>query len=235
MWRRCVFSLFTCLAILFTTADCLFGFTAPAGVIVEIPDYLGVEETALPEVEGVELICSYRHDPLAPRGIVIGQTPSAGTKQKVSDRRPCEVTLTVSLGIEEKTLPSLLGLDIREAEAALRELGFSTRSVAVSGGQVGRVVEMQPTSGVSLPIGSAVTLWYEKGSPEQAATVPMLVGMTVEQASFSLYLSRLCVGEVRVVTEGEPSQTASERTVLRQLPTAGSYVEPGQSVLLIVG
>lgn len=235
MWRRCLFSLICCLAILFTTADCLFGFTAPRGEVVEIPSYLGVSEDALPSVEGVELICSYRHDPKTLRGVVIGQTPSAGTRQRVSDRRPCQVTLTVSLGAEEKTLPALLGHDIRQAEDALRALGFVVRSVAVKGERAGRVVEMQPPAGQALPIGSAVTLTYEKGSAERSATVPMLVGMTVEDAAFSLYLSRLCVGEVRVVEENDPLATAEGRTVLRQIPTAGSYVEAGSTVTLIVG
>ena len=78
-----------------------------------------------------------------------------------------------------------------------------------------------------LSTGSEVTLRVFRGADTKTVHVPDLTGLTVTQASFELYLAELKLGEVRIEGTVAPEQVA---VVLRQSPTAGSYVASGTAV-----
>ncbi len=227
MKKLLLFSALTLLCVTFVTADGLFGFTKGSGKIVSIPNFCGLSEEAVDPPDWLDLQSEYRHDANTKRGTVIAQSPPAGTEQKVSESRRCEVTLVVSLGAETATVPPLSGMDAREAASKLRALGFSVKEETVTEGRRGTVQRTEPESGTTLPTGSSVTLYVFGGADAETVHVPDLSGLTLMQASFELYLAGLKTGEICMEGETDPAKTA---VVIRQSPTAGSYVANGTAV-----
>ena len=227
MKKILVFSVLVLLCVSFATVDALFGFTRGRGETVAIPNFCGLSEEAVTSPDWITLQSEYRHDATTERGTVIAQNPPAGTEQRVQKDRLCEVTLVISLGDERAEVPRLVGLDAREAASRLRALGFSVREEAVAGGVRGTVKETLPSEGEMLSTGAEVTLRVFRGTDTKTVHVPDLTGLTVTQASFEVYLAELKLGEVRIEGTVAPEQVA---VVLRQLPTAGSYVASGTAV-----
>ena len=155
--------------------------------------------------------------------------PAAGSILKIGVGDHRTLTLTVSLGTEEKEVPNVLGQDIRVASATLRDNGFIVIEQYTAGGIEGEIIEITPSVGTVLPVGSTVTVMVSKGIPAQTVTVPNLIGLSRSAALLELFRCNLTVGEVI-----EESSDAPPNTVIRQSPTAGSLVEPNTKLKLTV-
>ena len=210
--------------------DLLFAPFEGDGMRVEIPHYCGeaVHEAAFAEWMDVEI--AYRHDE-SPAGTVLSQSPEGGSFRKLTDRFPtCRLRLTVSLGREGVTLPSLVGTNVREAEARLRALGLAVRiEKRPSAYPEGTVYEMAPMGG-EIPKGEAVRLLVSAGEPQVSVKVPDLKGLTRAQALVLLWRSQLSVGEV----VEELSEQGPSGTVLRQSHVAGTLVAAGTKITIYV-
>ncbi len=87
-----------------------------------------------------------------PKGAVVAQDPASGDLT-----RGGTVTLTVSKGPKLVDVPSFIGKQVDEAEAALRELGFDVRVNEILGGFFGTVRDQDPVN-KKVPEGALVTL-----------------------------------------------------------------------------
>ena len=90
---------------------------------VVVPDVVGAKSTfdaekKLTEAE-LKLAGSPKEkvDPKAPAGSVIGQTPEAGEKAEKGD----QVTVLIAVGDGKITVPKVVGMNLADAEAALRD------------------------------------------------------------------------------------------------------------------
>ncbi|QNE14236.1 Stk1 family PASTA domain-containing Ser/Thr kinase [Pseudarthrobacter sp. NBSH8] len=92
------------------------------------------------------------NDPKVPKGSVAAQSPATGTLTKGG-----AVTLTISDGPKLVEVPSFIGKQAKEAEAALRALGFEVRVNNILGGFFGTVRDQDPVK-KKVPEGSVVTL-----------------------------------------------------------------------------
>ncbi len=229
MGKKFCFALLLFFALFFTVADSLFGFLREDGTYVTVPDFCGLRESALSVPQWATVETSYRYESDIPAGTVISQTPSAGSQLKVGAGKSRILTLTVSLGAEEKTVPNLLGQDARSASALLRDSGFIVSEIPSSGGTAGEVIGISPDVGTKLPIGSTVTLTVSQGTPAQTVTVPNLTGLSRSSALLELFRCGLTVGEVV-----EEASDAPVGTVIRQSPTAGSLVAPNTKIKITV-
>ena len=139
-----------------------------------------------------------------------------------------EVTLTVSAGPGSSKVPATAGLARDEAAEKLEDAGFdpdveTRNSTAV---EDGLVIYSEPSAGTSLTNGSPVTIVVSSGP--KLAKVPVLVGSQ----------RRLAVQQVRgrgltpSVSEEESTSPAGE--VISQSPSAGTEVEPGSTVAIVV-
>ena len=229
MGKKLIFSclLFACLS--FVVADSLFGFSQKGGTVETLPDYCGMREDDIAPPEWLSLQTEYRYDDSVSAGTVISQSPAGGTQRKVSGRRECNMTLTVSLGAERKEVPAVSGMDIREASALLRQHGFSVCEEPVSGGVEGNVQRTDPPAGSSLRAGEIVTVYVYAGENAETVTVPNFVGLSRGSALLQIYLNGLTAGEVT-----EEASTAPDGTVIRHSPAAGSLVRPGTKVRLVI-
>ena len=93
-----------------------------------------------------------------PEGRVISTDPGAGTSAK----KGATVTITVSTGVEQVSVPNVVGQTETNATNSLRSRGFeveiSIKALTPGDANIGRVVSQDPTSGKSADKGSHVTL-----------------------------------------------------------------------------
>jgi len=102
-----------------------------------------------------------------PAGEVIRQSPSAGTKLPSGST----VAIVVSAGVEEATVPNVIGAERREAVETLREAGLEPdvreEATAVTQ-QIGRVLDQFPPPGSGVEAGSQVTITVGKRAEGEA-------------------------------------------------------------------
>lgn len=139
-----------------------------------------------------------------------------------------DVNLTVSGGPGQVEVPDVTGQPRDEAEQAMDEagLGVTVETRNSSDVPVDAVIETDPPAGESVRRGSEVTLVVSSG-PGQVA-VPPVVGQTQSAAEQQLSARGL---------ESSASEEPSDRPageVISQSPDAGTRVEPGSTVELVV-
>jgi eukaryotic-like serine/threonine-protein kinase len=139
-----------------------------------------------------------------------------------------EVVLTVSTGPGAVQVPSTAGRPLARATAALEEAGFAVQVDRVNSTEVedGLVIHSEPSGGTSLTRGSTVVLTVSAGP--RLGKVPVLVGYPVATAEQQI---RAAGFEPNVT---ETPDSAPEGQVIRQTPSAGSRIEPGSSVTIVV-
>ena len=175
-------------------------------------------ETANLRVKVVE-----QFDAEVPAGQVISQTPDAGTT--VKEQRV--VTIYVSKGGEDLTMPNLKGLSRLSAEDKLKKMGLTIGSVyeKVSDQEVWTVLDQEPASGKKIQKGQTVDLTISKGKQIKLVNVPDFTGGTLDAAKDRLKQLKLSLGSVT----REKSRQASG-TILHQTPSAGTEVDEGTTI-----
>lgn len=215
----------------FVVIDDLFGILGDRAKAVEIPDLCGsvLESTEIPE--WMELTVSYTYDGGTEIGRVISQSPAAGTRRKLSEKSPrCHVSVTVSMGRERITLPSMEGLDAREAAAWLREHGLVAERVYVrSDAKRGTVLKTAPDASATLHRGDTVRLTVSEGTPTATVTVPDVRGLSRSDAAMELWRCGLVTDSVLEVDSELPTGT-----VVRQSHQPDTAVAKGTRLTLYV-
>jgi len=159
-------------------------------------------------------------------GLVIFSEPSGGT----SLRRGSEVTITVSTGPREVSVPVLVGSQRNVAVERIRGRGLEPSvSEQRSSQPVGRVLSQSPSAGTSLPEGSTVSIVVSSGVERVA--MPGVVGLERPDAVAELRAAGLVVN----VVEEETDVPAQAGRVLSQEPSGGTRVERGSEVAITVG
>jgi len=159
-------------------------------------------------------------------GVVIGTQPEAGTEVAVEST----VTILVSSGPAEVTVPNVVGEALEDAQATLEKAGFDVTTEEVdSDREIGTVVRQAPRAGSMAGSGDTVTLYVSKGVTK--VTVPDVTGSSVSSARSELSSAGLSVGSV---TEDDGSSGQSPGTVVGQDPSSGASVAKGTSVNLVI-
>jgi eukaryotic-like serine/threonine-protein kinase len=171
----------------------------------------------------------------APANEVLEQDPPASPPEASLDcafltffcSKP-DVTLTVSSGPGSGMVPSFAGDSEEAATRKLEAAGFEVAVERVNSASVeaGNVISTEPGGGSTATNGSTVTLFVSRGP--KLTKVPVLVGARREVAVQRLR-SR---GLEASISEEESSEPKGQ--VIRQAPDAGSEVEPGSAVSIIV-
>jgi eukaryotic-like serine/threonine-protein kinase len=170
-------------------------------------------------------------------GTVLEQDPSASPPSHEAEEscsfltlfcsKP-SVTLTVSIGPGEGTVPGVAGLSREEATEKLEAAEFkvATESVNSTSVEEGDVVHSEPSAGEIATHGSTVTIFVSAGP--KLVKVPVLVDKQ----------RRLAVQEIRgrglTPEVGEEESGSPVGQVLRQSPSAGKELEPGSTVQIVV-
>ncbi|MGN6254050.1 MAG: protein kinase domain-containing protein [Solirubrobacterales bacterium] len=173
----------------------------------------------------------------APANEVLEQEPAASPPAKQAEEdcafitffcsKP-KVNLTVSAGPGQAQVPATAGETQADATKKVEAAGFevAVRKVNSAAVEEGLVVHSEPKSGATATKGSTVTLFVSRGP--KLTKVPVLVGSQ----------RRLAVQQIRsrgfVPSVSEEENPAPRGQVISQSPSAGSEIEPGSTVSIVV-
>lgn len=166
-----------------------------------------------------------RHDRDAREGEILEQQPRPGSRIE----KGSEVTVVLSLGPAPVEVPAVVGQPLSEARARLETVGLVLGQVSEGGeGPPGTVASASPGEGTRLSVGGRVDLVVVP-EPTRIA-VPEVTGISARRARTAITEAGLSVGRVRYRFNGDRPAFI----VLGQSPEAGSEVDPGQAVDLVV-
>jgi eukaryotic-like serine/threonine-protein kinase len=159
-----------------------------------------------------------------PPGQVIGQDPTGGTKAK----KGSTVTLTVSAGPQQVSVPQVVGLTVSSARGRLQKAGLDASEREENSDTVaqGRVISVSPPEGQKVDKGSSVTLVVSSGKPQ--VEVPDVVGKSFDEAQSTLQAAGFKVTRVDKESDKSPG------TVLSQNPKSGGRIDSGSTIALTV-
>ncbi|HEY1118306.1 MAG TPA: PASTA domain-containing protein, partial [Acidimicrobiales bacterium] len=194
-----------------------------------VPNVIGQQEDAARALlEGADFTVrtEYEENPDFEDGEVSGQDPAAGSELEAGG----EVTLTVSSGEQRVEVPEVVGLTEADARSLLGDAGFrDIRPEPVFDPEVaaGEVVAQNPAAGDEAPLSATITLQISQGAEERP--VPELAGRTAAEAEGILAQQGFEVAQAL-----ENSTTVPQGTVIRTNPGAGTVLEVGETVTLVV-
>ena len=164
-------------------------------------------------------------------GVVIGTEPAAGSMVPAG----YTITLVVSSGSGNISVPSLVNVSAAEAKVALENLGLVMSLTQGTSDTVpsGSVISQSPEAGSMVAPGSTVNVVISTGAgeagaeiPEGSVAVPNIIGLTETQAKTALTASGLSWSSI---TE-EKSDSVAAGLVISQSVEPDSVVSNGSSV-----
>ncbi|MFM1746095.1 MAG: hypothetical protein RLZZ630_2032 [Bacteroidota bacterium] len=164
-----------------------------------------------------------------PPGTIIDQDPAPG--QLVKEGRTIYVTVTRKIPPQVK-IPHLTDVSKRQAEAILMSYGLRSGDVIYEADVAKDVVlglrfkGRELGLGDEVPKGSSIDLVLGDGKGNTETGIPVLIGLTLDEARFVLEASGLIAGEVEF---DESVRDTTLARVFRQEPM------PGDSVVLLQG
>src|SRR5215217_1595530 len=160
-----------------------------------------------------------------PNDRVATQDPQPGEQAKEGST----VTIIVSSGPGQATVPGVVGKKQAAAEEAMKEASFKTdvRRETSDTVDAGRVVSTSPEENSQLEKGRTVVLVVSEG--REQVSVPDVVGKSEDEARNSLEAAGL-----RAEVSQEESESEEPGTVLRQDPASGGNVDKGSAVKVVV-
>ncbi len=209
-----------------------------------MPLYVRGEEVTVPNVVGMTLEQAQvviknaglepvnggeRYDTKFPKGTVILQRPIANKTVKVGRR----IYLIVSGGNIKVSVPDVRHKRIEEATVLLNRAGltlgeiFEDTLTDIPKGLIS-VQSIQPNEQVEK--GTAIDVWISNVSSFGNIEIPSLVGKSLTEAKQLIESKNLKVGKIVY----QPSMDFLPNTVIYQYPSAGSFVEAGTQIDLIV-
>jgi len=198
--------------------------------VATVPNVIGQQEAdarATLEEAGFVVATEYEENPEFDDGEVSAQDPEPNAELEVGET----VTLTVSSGEQTVEIPDVVTFTEADARSVLNEEGFrNIKVVPVFDPEVepGRVVAQDPEAGQEAPLSATITLSISQGAEERP--VPEgLAGRTAAEAEAILRQQ-----EFEVAQALENSATVPEGTVIRTEPGAGTVLEVGATVTLVV-
>lgn len=210
------------------------------GRSIQVPDleglYLDEAKELLPELNLRYVINDSIFDNTREKGSVAMQDPEAGTKVK---RNRTIYLTTVAVLPEMVPMPDLTDLSRRQAMALLETHGLRVGRIEYKPDIARNVVlEQKYQDGIIEPgapvaVGTSINLVLGEGIGENIALVPLVIGMTPEEAARTLISASLNLGEERHFEEEE--ETRAYR-VYRQSPDPLNepvYLQAGSPVDLV--
>jgi serine/threonine-protein kinase len=157
-------------------------------------------------------------------GLVVDQNPKPEAKAHKGDT----VTISVSKGPPQVTIPAVVGKNIDDATNDLEQLGLTVIPKAqTSDKPQGEVLDQNPEPGTQVAKNSAVTLTVSSGTGQ--ASVPNVVGQDAGSAG-----NILGQAGFKVNTKTQASDTVQPGIVISTNPGAGAKATKGSTVTIVV-
>lgn len=197
---------------------------------INVPDVVGKSSVVAQQIledKNLRVKIVEANDDSVPAGQVVSQYPEAGAK--VKEQRL--VTITVSKGGQELTMPDLKSMSRSNAEEKLKKMGLKLGAVFEENAKepAGTVINQDPRSGSKITKGQTVDITVSLGEKKKEITVQNYTGLSVDSAKSNLEANGLSLGGI-----SEEASTRPKGTVIGQSPAAGSTTTEGGSVSLII-
>ena len=197
---------------------------------INVPDVVGKSSVVAQQIledKNLRVKIVEANDDSVPAGQVVSQYPEAGAK--VKEQRL--VTITVSKGAQELTMPDLKSMSRSNAEEKLKKMGLKLGAVFEENAKepAGTVINQDPRSGSKITKGQTVDITVSLGEKKKEITVQNYTGLSVDSAKSNLEANGLSLGGI-----SEEASTRPKGTVIGQSPSAGSTTTEGGSVSLII-
>ncbi len=162
-------------------------------------------------------------------GRVISTNPMAGSTLSEGDT----VTLIISSGPAKEAVPDVSGKTKNEAIEILKEKGFESTTISYDNSdtvEVEKVIGTKPAKGEKAALDTNITIILSKGKATTYVEVPSITNMTQAKAEKALKNAGLSVGNIASAY----SDTVAAGKVISQTQAAGSEVEKGSSVGMVI-
>ena len=191
---------------------------------VTVPSVVGADrESATSELEALGLTVDARDEPSdEPSGQVIDQDPGEGTTVREGD----EVTLTVSAGPADVSVPNIIGMTRDEATQALEDVGLTVGDVTEEDSAeqaANRVIDLSPGVSETVSKGESVDLVVASGQ----VALKDYTGQDIADVRSEVFDLNLEIEEQSRDSGEDPG------TILEQSPGSGT-VEQGTTVTFVV-
>jgi len=202
---------------------------AMSGGSVTVPPVVGLSQASAERAlakQGFKTGLQEEYSDTVAKGFVSRQAPSGGTKMRKGET----VDIWVSKGSETVTLSDFTGWTPKKVEAWLtqNDLVGARKSGKNSVVASGRVYRQDPRANSDVKRGDTVTYWVSSGKP--VAGVPNLSGLSQSDAQAALVGAGLVLG----VVTSQTSTTVSSGLVISQDPVAGTQVDKGSAVNIVL-
>ena len=198
---------------------------------VAIPNLVGsTEEEARRKIEESKLTVgdvTGEYNSEYEKGKVISQNPEY--RENYNIKEGTTIKFVVSLGIEETTVPKVVGLKQEEAIKALEDakLKYEIKEEASEKIEAGYVIKQDTEAETTVNAGDTVVIHVSTGI--EKVQMPSVLGKTEEDATKAIK----AVG-LKVVVSTEEDYSKDNDTVLKQSIDAGTEVDKGTSVTITV-
>ena len=161
------------------------------------------------------------------KGKVISQNPEY--RENYNIKEGTTIKFVVSLGIEETTVPKVVGLKQEEAIKALEDakLKYEIKEENSKKVEAGYVIEQETEAEKTVNAGDKVVIHVSLGVKK--ISVPSVLGKSEKDATNALKDAGL-----KVVTTTDEDSSKDNDTVLKQSVDAGTEVEDGSSITITV-
>jgi beta-lactam-binding protein with PASTA domain len=168
-----------------------------------------------------------------PAGLVIGQGPAAGAVLDPDKGASLVISVKGGDGRPLLTMPSFIGKQIADVEAAATELKLklSVKRMETAAHNEGEVISQDPEAGTTLtpPFAATVTVAVEPAAPSpETLIVPDFVGLTSERASIVAKEMDIKL-DASHVASGRPKDE-----VIKQRPSAGTEAPRPVTVMIVI-
>ena len=197
------------------------------GKRVQVPAVAGVAEDHAEDLlqsAGFAVERAEAYSDEVPAGTVISSSPEAGSSTKVNS----SVRITVSLGIEQVTVPDVLGKPENEALAALEDARVESVSEQAFSEEVeaGLVISQSVEPGTKVDHDSAVSILVSKG--RQPLPIPAVTGKSKDEATGAIEGAGFTVSPTEAFSDSVPAGQ-----VISQSPAEGTGFR-GDAISIVV-
>jgi eukaryotic-like serine/threonine-protein kinase len=191
---------------------------------VPVPDVVGKTQEEADNIlsDAGFVVVPQQEENDAPPGQVFEQSPSANSPAAPEST----VTIKVSSGPGTQPLPDVTGRSEADARSALEGFSIQTRQEASNDVPAGNVIRTEPAANTQVAPGSQVTLVLSSG--REQVSVPQVQGLTEDNARAQLQGFDVQIQEQQTFNPQEDGIVASQN------PTAGTQVDQGSTISLVV-
>lgn len=168
------------------------------------------------------------YSPIHEEGLITSQSPSKYSN--VSEGKV--IIVNISLGKKNGVVPKIVDMDYLEAQKLLEDLGLELGIIreVTNTKPKDTIVSQSIDAGTTVDKGTRIDIEVSNGKGKNMLKVPNLAGKDVDAAKSEIVKAGFVVGDILY----EESALIEKNKVISQYQTAGSDLEEGSSITIVI-